>query len=196
MGKFKDLTIVILLAIVIGWSFLYIFVGSEITEKTASPADINKAARLFLEVHGVKVVPNQAIMVYRHVNKNESFRPTLSIIVANRSYDNTGDPDSYEDAMWYEVDPVLGVTQVSYLPEWWNWDENGRLGVTKEREIPIKLGSLKILSAIKYPELNNATISEWTDENVNVTNMTRIKEKEMEKIRERSNRYSMFFPRW
>jgi hypothetical protein len=196
MKRVINVLSVTVLLIAIGWSFLYFFVGSEITEETASSIDINNSARLFLEVNGIGIIPEQKVTVYPHIIINESNRPTLSIVVANKTHENTSDPDNYENATWYEVDPVPGTIQISYLPEWWNWDENGRLGVIKAREIPIRFGSLKILSAVKYPELNSITISEWADKNMNGTNITRTKEQEMEKIRESSNRYSVLFPQW
>lgn len=167
MGKYKDLAIVIVLIIAIGWSFLYIFVGNS--DKGPLPEN---AAAWFLKYNGVKVDPDQAVLVYRHVSDNGSDWPTLSIIVANRTYNGTDEPDKYTDATWYKVDPVPAMIQVVYLPDWWGWDDNGRMGVVRKEEIPIRLETLQFLSVIKYPEFGNMSIPDWVDENIDRTNFS------------------------
>lgn len=178
--------LLVILIVVLGLSMIYVYTEAP---KHTVPSDSEEAARKFLGANGVEVAPGQFVSVYTHMSVYESDRPSISIAVANKTYARSVEPDNNNDATWYIIDPVSDIIRVSYLPGWGAWGVNGRLGVI-DSEIPVKLGSLEILSAIKFSRLNNTTVAEWKEKNITNTTLTR------EKMRENLYKYSLYFPQW
>lgn len=179
--------LLVVLLIVLGLlSMIYAYIEEP---KRTAHSDAEEAAKQFLSFNGIEVAPGQFVSIYTHTDSHESDRPSISIVVANKTHARSAEPDNNNDATWYIIDPMSDIIKTRHFPSWGAWGANGRLGVT-DSEIPIKSGSLNILSAIKFPRLNNTTVAEWKTKHVTNTTLTK------EQMRENFYKYSLYFPQW